>query len=72
MTNGPYLHVLLVQNPSPTGRADLGEYVDLGSLKGNVGSQNYDIPEGIDVAQFESIVIYCKPFHVVFSVAELG
>jgi hypothetical protein len=71
VTNGPDLHVLLATSPSPTGRADLGEYVDLGSLKGNAGNQNYEIPEGIDLAQFQSIVIYCQPFHVVFSVAAL-
>ena len=71
VTNGPDLHVLLAQNPSPTGRADLGETVDLGKLKGNLGNQNYDIPPGIDPTQFESIVIYCQPFHVVFSVATL-
>ena len=71
-TNGPDLHVLLAGNPAPTGQADLGGYLDLGSLKGNVGNQNYELPEGTDMAQFGSIVIYCKPFHVVFSVAALG
>jgi hypothetical protein len=72
VTNGPDLHVLLAQNPSPTGRADLGETVDLGKLKGNLGNQNYDIPAGVDPTQYESIVIYCQPFHVVFSVATLA
>jgi hypothetical protein len=72
VTNGPDLHVLLAANPSPTGQSDLGEYVDLGELKGNLGNQNYEIPEGIDLAQFQSIVIYCQPFHVVFSVAAVS
>jgi flagellar basal body-associated protein FliL len=72
VTNGPDLHVLLASSPSPTGRADLGDYVDLGSLKGNIGNQNYEIPAGTDLSQFKSVVIYCKPFHVVFSTAALG
>lgn len=72
VTNGPDLHVLLASNPSPTGRADLGDYVDLGSLKGNIGNQNYEIPADTDLSQFKSVVIYCKPFHVVFSTAALG
>jgi hypothetical protein len=72
VTNGPDLHVLLAGHPSPTGRDDLGEYLDLGSLKGNMGNQNYEIPTDADLSQFKSIVIYCKPFHVVFSTATLG
>jgi hypothetical protein len=46
--------------------------VDLGELKGNLGNQNYDIPRDVDPTQFASIVIYCQPFHVVFSVATLA
>ena len=71
-TNGPDLHVLLAAAPLPTNRHDLGEYIDLGSLKGNVGDQNYDIPEDVDVARYASVVIYCKPFHVVFATATLN
>ena len=37
----------------------------------NIGNQNYSIPEGIDASTFNSAVIYCKPFHVIFSVAIL-
>jgi hypothetical protein len=44
----------------------------LGPLKGNIGNQNYAIPEDVDLSQFSSVVIYCKPFHVVFSYATLG
>jgi hypothetical protein len=47
-------------------------YLDLGSLKGNLGNQNYDIPAGTDINQFKSVVIYCLPFHVVFSTADLA
>jgi hypothetical protein len=71
-TNGPDLHVLLATGSAPTGSADLGEYIDLGSLKGNMGNQNYDIPAGTDLSQYNSVVIYCKPFHVVFATALLN
>lgn len=69
VTNGPDLHVLLAEGTSPTDRDELGNYVDLGSLKGNLGNQNYEVPNGIDVDSFRSVVIYCVPFHVVFSTA---
>ena len=71
VTNGPDLHVLLATNGAPTNRSDLGEYIDLGPLKGNLGNQNYEIPADVDLSQYNSVVIYCMPFHVVFSVASL-
>ncbi len=72
VTNGPDLHVLLVPNSDPQTGDDIEGYVDLGSLKGNLGNQNYEIPSDVDVSQFGSVMIYCKPFHVIFSTASLG
>ena len=72
VTNGPDLHVLLSTNPAPTDHESLESYIDLGSLKGNSGSQNYMLPAGIDGAQFKSVVIYCLPFHVIFATATLN
>lgn len=72
VTNGPDLHVLLVDNIEVSGRDDIGEMIDLGSLKGNVGSQNYEIPADVDLDGFEGVMIYCVPFHVVFSTAPFG
>lgn len=72
VTNGPDLHVLLVPDANPAGRDDITGYLDLGSLKGNIGDQNYEIPSGTDVDSYGSVVIYCQPFHVIFSVSILG
>lgn len=74
VTNGPDLRVLLANTPNPESHSDLADagYVELGKLKGNVGSQNYDIPDTLDLAEAQSVVIYCKPFRVVFSVARLA
>lgn len=72
VTNGPDLHVLLVPHGDPMTRDDVTGYIDLGSLKGNLGDQNYQIPPGIDPGDFGSVVIYCQPFHVLFSVASLS
>ena len=41
------------------------------SSKGNKGNQNYPIPDDVDVDSQMSVVIYCVPFSVVFSVATL-
>lgn len=71
VTNGPALRVLLATNTNPATSEELGDYLDLGALKGNVGNQNYDIPGDVDISQYQSVVIYCEPFHVVFSYASL-
>ncbi len=70
-TNGPELHVILTTGTAMETFADVGEYIELGLLKGNVGNQNYEIPAELDLTPIKSIVIYCRPFHVVFSVADL-
>ena len=65
--------MLLVNAPNPESHSDLDDagYVELGKLKGNVGSQNYDITPDVALADVQSVVIYCHPFRVVFSVATL-
>ena len=73
VVNGPDLHVILTKHPAPGGRGDVGEeYIDLGSLKGNMGNQNYEIPIDVDLAAYQGVVIYCVPFHVVFATATLS
>lgn len=74
VTNGPALHVYLSLHADPESADDVKRpgYLDLGKQKGNRGNQNYPIPAGTDISTFNSVVIYCKPFAVVFSVASLG
>ncbi len=70
--NGPDLNVYLSAAPTdaPVGQfTDL--YVDLGDLKGNVGSQNYEIPRDLDLSLYSTVVIWCVRFSVIFGAAEL-
>ena len=73
VTNGPDLRVLLAEPGDPMSRDELqaGGYTHLAKLKGNIGNQNYEIPADIDVADVGSVIIYCMPFKVIFSVAPL-
>ena len=73
VTNGPDLRVLLSKASDIANKGEFQqyEYVELDRLKGNVGNQNYVIPADLDVTEYGSVVIYCKPFHVLFSVAAL-
>ena len=74
VTNGPQLHVLLTPIPSVGSREDLQSagYIDLGALKGNKGSQNYEVPPDYPIPEEMTLVIYCVPFHVVFATASLA
>lgn len=73
VTNGPGLHIILSAHPRPRSSADVKDmgYLDLGNLKGNIGNQNYTLPDSVDIPEFKSVVIYCYPFNVVFSTAML-
>ena len=73
VTNGPDLRVLLARPNDPQSRDELhaAGYTHLAKLKGNKGNQNYEIPADIDPAGVGSIIIYCMPFQVIFSVAPL-
>ncbi len=73
VTNGPDLKVWLVGHENPLDAASVknSEYVSLGALKGNVGNQNYQIPDNLDLSKFRSVVIWCKQFGVLFSTAAL-
>ncbi len=75
-SNGPDLKVWLTDAPVIEGEDgwrvfDDGRYVDLGSLKGNQGNQNYAIPDGVDLTDLTSVAIWCDRFSVSFGAAEL-
>jgi len=65
---GPYLVVLLSTHPDSRDSKEVhaGEVVELGKLMKTNGGQLYEIPKGTNLSQFRTVVIYCKPFKVVF------
>ncbi len=65
-TNGPDLYVYLATDDNAS------DFVNLGSLKGNVGNQNYEIPEGVDLSKYNKVLVWCKAFSVLFGSAELA
>jgi hypothetical protein len=66
VTNGPDLFVGFGKN---------GEYIkgsEVSKLKGNIGSQNYELPEGFDINNSDEVWIWCKLFAVPFAKATLS
>jgi len=73
-SSGPDLVVLLSDTAATEdswGAYDDGRTALLGPLKGNVGSQNYAVPPSIDLARFDSVVIWCRRFTVGFGAAPI-
>lgn len=70
---GPAYHVYLVPLDSVTTATavDKTMFVDLGRLRAFKGSQVYDIPRGLDLKNFPSVVIWCEQFGVLISPAKL-
>lgn len=74
-SNGPDVHVILIAVKDADDDANFlksgVERVELGSLKGNEGDQNYDIPSGTDLSKFQTVSIYCERFNANFGAAPL-
>jgi hypothetical protein len=74
-SNGPDLLVYL-SSKEPSGPDDWhgydADFVDLGALKGNVGNQNYEIPENVDLEKYSTAVVWCRRFEVGFAAATLA
>jgi len=70
--NGPDLSVYLVNSDA---NADEGtfddDFIDLGSLRGNIGDQNYEIPPEVDLAVYDTVVVWCVRFGSAFTAADL-
>ncbi|MBW3021206.1 DM13 domain-containing protein [Candidatus Woesearchaeota archaeon] len=65
-TNGPDLKVYLATDKEAT------DFINLGMLKGNIGNQNYEIPEGTDLEKYNYVLIWCRAFSTLFGSAELN
>jgi hypothetical protein len=65
VNNGPDLYV---------GFGKSGTYIkgsEISPLKGNIGSQNYELPADFDITQYDSVWVWCKAFNTPFVKAEL-
>jgi hypothetical protein len=68
--NGPDLRVYLVAGPARD-ESEVDDFEDLGALKGNKGNQQYELPRGLDLDRYTTVVIWCRAFSVNFARAAL-
>jgi hypothetical protein len=64
-TNVPDAHVYLSKD------LKANDFIDIGELKGNIGNQNYEISDNIDLEEYDKVLIWCVPFRVLVGSAEL-
>jgi Electron transfer DM13 len=65
----PGLDVAVYLTPSTD---SVDDRVDLGGLKGNIGDQQYSIPPDVDLAKYDSVILWCRPFTVRIATAALS
>ena len=71
---GPKYHVYLVPEAEvvPSTNVARTMFVDLGRLRAFKGSQNYEVPAGVDISKYASVVVWCEQFGVLISPARLS
>jgi len=73
-SNGPDVHIYLTAAEIEKGNDAIKQagFIDLGSMKGNRGDQNYEIPADVDLNKYKNVTIWCARFGVNFATAPLG
>jgi len=61
--NGPDLRIYLATDTSAT------DYIELSKIKATKGNVNYEVPSDVDISKYNHVLVWCKPFSVLFSYA---
>jgi hypothetical protein len=72
-SNGPDVHIYMVAADDATDNASVSRagFLDLGSIKGNIGDQNYALGPDVDLSKYRTVSVWCKRFSVNFGAAPL-
>jgi hypothetical protein len=71
---GPDLRVFLSRSPQPQSPAEMrleGAEIDLGTLQGDYGAQNFLLPQAVDLRLYGSVVLYSPSLDMIYSYAPL-
>jgi hypothetical protein len=63
--NGPNLHIYLGSDLSDN------DFVDLGKIRATSGNVNYEVDSSVDTTKYNKVLVWCVPFGVLFSYADL-
>lgn len=70
---GPDLKVFLSPTSirSANGKNATKGAINLGKLQTNKGAQEYEVPAGIDLANFESVLVHCEAYSVLWGGSDI-
>lgn len=70
---GPDLKIFLSPKSisDVTGKTAIDGSVNIGELKSTKGTQEYEIPAGIDLADYASVLVHCEAYAVLWGGADL-
>ena len=73
-SNGPDVHIYMVAANDANDAATVlhAGFIDLGSIKGNTGDQNYTLGPDVDLSKYRAVSVWCKRFSVNFGTAPLA
>jgi len=73
-SNGPDVQVYLVaaNDANDNDTVTKSGFIHVGALKGNIGDQNYELPDGVDLGKYKAVTIWCRRFGVNFGTAPLA
>jgi hypothetical protein len=64
-SNGPNLHIYLATD------IDAQDFIDIGRIKATRGNVNYEIDASVNIEKYDHVLVWCVPFGVLFSYAQL-
>src|SRR6202050_5181446 len=72
-SNGPDVHIYMVAADDAKDSASVPRagFIDLGTMKGNIGDQNYTLGPDVDLSKYRAVSVWCKRFSVNFGAAPL-
>ena len=68
IANGPGLVVYLTVGHEFTGSEGHG---NLGKLRAQIGNFSMEVPESVDPTEYDTVIVWCEPFKVLFTYATL-
>lgn len=64
--NGPDLYVYLAKD------LDAKDFVSLGTLRATEGNVNYEIPESVNLEEYQYVMTWCRQFSALFNYADIS
>ncbi len=71
--NGPDLKIFLSPQTvsDVTGKTAVNGAINIGELKSTKGVQEYEVPVGVNLADFNSVLVHCEAYSVLWGGGEL-